>query len=213
MTYEWRDGAGRWRGHEHDERYGSIAVRLRGAELVAHLAARDIAILRFDDDPELAAGRERRVDRHDEVALLRTAGVAGVVARSFEQVVGAPGELAEQLIEEALEVGALGRRLRALAGSGVLGGFECDERLLDRLEAVVDLGPELVQRRMHPGGIEELGESRAIAVEVRLEHGADPPDRGVAAGAGGQLVDHRAELGANAPEPPVGAGQAPLRTP
>ena len=60
----------------------SIAVRLRRPKLVAHLATRHLSVLGLDHDAELGAAAHVRIERQDEVALLRPPGIAGIRARS-----------------------------------------------------------------------------------------------------------------------------------
>src|SRR5262249_39346732 len=143
-----------------------VAVRLGGSQLVPHLAAGHAPVLGLHDDPELAPRRQRRVERQDEIALLGTAGVARLRAAALEDVLAAPGDVAEQLLEAILDAGALGRRPRALAGPRRLGGLDRGEPLLDRREALLHLDAELVERRVEASGVEELRQARAVAVEV-----------------------------------------------
>ena len=58
--------------------------------------------------------------------------------------------------------------------------------------------------------IEQHRQLRGVAVEVALEHPADPPDRAVALRLVEQLVDHRAQGAAIPEEPLEGSGQAPV---
>ena len=77
---ERRDARRRVLRREHHERRGGVAVGLGGTKLVAHLAAGHSPVLRLDDDPQVAAAAEVRVEGQHEVALLRAPGVAGLVA-------------------------------------------------------------------------------------------------------------------------------------
>ena len=109
-----------------------------------------------------------------------------------------------------LEIAALRRRLGALAGAGGLGGLDRHELLLERAEALGDLGSELVQRRAEPRRVEQARESRRVAVEIGVEHPRDAADRRVAPGGVEQLLDHGAQLAAVAEERLEGARQAPV---
>ena len=80
---------------------------------------------------------------------------------------------------------------------------------MQRLEAVVHLDAELVERRVHARRVQELRQPRAVAVEVRLEHRADPADRGVSPAGVEELVDHRLQLAAVAQERLQRARQTP----
>ena len=88
------------------------------------------------------------------------------------------------------------------------GRLDGDEPLLDALEPRRDLLAELVHRRVEPGRVEEQRELGRVAVEVALEHPADPADRAVALLLVEQLVDHRAQGAAVAEEPLQGPRQA-----
>ena len=167
-------------GREDHEPDGGVAVHPCLAELVTHLAARDLAVLRLDDDPQLGATRDRGVECEDEVALLGAAVVAGVGAGALDEVVGAPRDVPEHALDQVLEVAALRGRLGALAGPGGPGGLERGELLGDLLEPGRDLGPELMERRAEPSRIEQRREPRGIAVEVGLEHRGHAPDGRVA---------------------------------
>ena len=110
--------------------------------------------------------------------------------------------------EQVLEVGALGR------GPGPLGtprggrGLDRDETLLQALEPGRDLLAELVHRRVEARRVEQLRELGRIAVEVPLEHRADPADGAVTLLLVEQLVDHRAQRAAIAEELLEGPRQA-----
>ena len=136
----------------------------------------------------------------DEVALLGLQHGAGLGPGPVEQVAGAAGQVGQHRLEEVLEVAALGRRPGALGATGRRGGLDRDEALLERLEAGRHLLAELVHRRVEPGRIEQERELRGVAVEVALEHRADPPDRAVALRLVEQLVDHRPQRAAVAEE-------------
>ena len=101
---------------------------------------------------------------------------------------------------EVLEVGALGRRSGALGAAGGGGRLDRDEALLEDLEPGRDLLAELVHRRVEPGRVEQQRELGGVAVEVALEHPADPPDRAVALRFVEQLLDHGAQRAAVAEE-------------
>ena len=61
-------------------------------------------------------------------------------------------------------------------------GLDRREPLVQPGEAVADLDPELVERRVHPGRVEEQGEARRVPVEVRPEQLAHLADRAVPLG-------------------------------
>ena len=102
--------------------------------------------------------------------------------------------------EQVLEVGALGRGPGPLGTPGRGRGLDRHEALLEALEAGRDLLAELVHRRVEAGRVEQDGELRGVAVEVALEHRADPADGAVALLLVEQLVDHRAQRAAVAEE-------------
>ena len=87
-------------------------------------------------------------------------------------------------------------------------------RSSSELEAGGHLLAELVHRRVEPGRVEQQRELGGVAVEVALEHRADPADRAVALRLVEQLVDHRAqrapiaeELLERARQPAVAVGE------
>ena len=129
---ERRDAGRCVRRREDDQPDRRAAVLLGLAQLVADGPHRHRAVLRLDDDPQVAAARDPRVDGQDEVALLGLDDGAGLRAGPVEQVAGAAGEVAEHRLEEVLEVGALGGRLRPLGATGGGGGLDGDEPLLER---------------------------------------------------------------------------------
>ena len=92
---------------EDDQSDRGAAVGLGLAELLPHLPARHLAVLGLDDDAEVRATGEHRVDGQDEVALLRSHRRARLIDRPVEQVAGAAGELTEECLDEILEVAAL----------------------------------------------------------------------------------------------------------
>ena len=107
---------------------------------------------------------------------------------------------AEHRLEQVLEVAALGRGPGTLGAAGGRGRLDRDEPLLERLEAVGHLLAELVHRGVEPGRVEQERELGRVAIEVALEHRADPADRAVALRLVEQLVDHRAQRAAVAEE-------------
>ncbi len=109
-------------------------------------------------------------------------------------------EVRQHRLEEVLEVAALGRRAGALGTTGRGRGLDRDEALLERAEAVGHLLAELVHRGVQPGRVEQDRELGCVAVEVALEHRADPADGAVALGLVEQLVDHRTQRAAVAEE-------------
>ena len=127
---------------EDDDRDGRASILAGLAQLVAHRAHRHRPVLGLDDDPQVAAAREPRVDGQDEIALLRLDERAGFGAGPVEQVAGAAGDVGEHRFEQVLEVAALGRGSGALGAAGRCGRLDRDEPLLERLEA----------RRRSPGG-------------------------------------------------------------
>ena len=163
------------------------------AELVAHRPHRHRAVLGLDDDLEVAPARDPRVDGQHEVALLRLERGPGLEPGPVEEVPGATRDLAEHRLEQLLEVGALGRGPGPLGSPGGGRGLDGDQALLEPLEPGRDLLAELVHRGVQPGRVEQVGELGGIAVEVLLEHPADPADGAVALGLVEQLVHHRAE--------------------
>ena len=65
-----------------------------------------------------------------------------------------------------------------------------------------------MHRRVEAGGVEQEGELRRVAVEVALEHPADPADRAVALRLVEQLLDHRPQGASIAEELLEGPRQA-----
>ena len=76
-----------------------------------------------------------------------------------------------------------------------------------RLEPGRHLLAELVHRGVEPRRVEQERELGRVAVEVALEHPADPADRAVALRLVEQLLDHRAQRAAVAEELLEGARQ------
>ena len=185
-------GRGVLRG-EDDQPDRSTTVLLRLAQLVADRAHRHRPVLGLDHDPQVAAARHPRVERQHEVALLRLHERPGLRAGPVQQVAGAPREVAEHRLEEVLEVGALCRRLRPLGATRRRGRLDRHEPLLERLEPRGDLLAELVHRRVESRGVEQVGELRRVAVEVRLQHPADAADGAVALLLVEELIDHATE--------------------
>ena len=102
---------------------------------------------------------------------------------------------------------ALRRRPGALRATGRGCRLDGDETLLEALEPGRDLLAELVHRRVEAGGVEEVGELGRIAIEVALQHPADPPDGAVALGLVEQLVHHGPQRAAVTEELLQGARQ------
>jgi hypothetical protein len=75
--------------------------------------------------------------------------------------------VAEHLLEEVLEVLALGRGARTLRRARGICRLDCRHALVELLEMLADLDPELVQRRADPRWIEQLREARGVAIEIR----------------------------------------------
>ena len=193
------DGA--WAGREDDQRDGGAAVLACLAQLLAHRPHRHRPVLGLDDDPDVAAARDPRVEGQHEVALLRLHDRAGLGPGPVEQVAGAAGEVGQHRLEQVLEVAALGGRPGSFGAARGRGRLDRDEALLERLEAGGHLLAELVHRGVEPGRVEQRRELRGVAVEVALEHRPDAPDRAVALRLVEQLVDHRPQRAAVAEEP------------
>ena len=150
---------------------------------------------------------QRRIDGQQVVALLGADDVTGLVAGAVDGVSGAPADLTQEGAHEVLEVGALGRRLLALAGTRRTGRLDRRQPLVEPREAVADLGPELVERGAQAGRVQQLGEPRGVAVEVAAEHRTHPAHGGVAPGLVEQLADERSQLAAITQELLQGARQ------
>ena len=157
--------------------------------------------------PRVSAGS--RVRTKSPFLDLMTAPVSAAVRSSRSP---APTALpsAEQLLEEVLEVAALGGALRALLGAGGRGGLERGDALVELGEALGDLAAELEERRAQAGGVEEGGELAAVAVDVRAEERLDAADGAVALRLVEELVGERAELAAVAQEGLERAREAPV---
>ena len=195
---------------EDDQADRRAAVLARLAQLLADRAHRHRAVLRLDDDPQVRASCHTRIDRDHEVALLRLQERTSLCSRPIEQVAGTARELAQEHVERLLEVRALRRRSGALGATRGCSRLDRNQALLDGLEPAADLLAELVHGRVQTGRVEQHRQLRRVAVEVALEHPADPPDRAVALRFVEQLVDHGAKGTAIAEEPLEGARQAPV---
>ena len=185
-------GRGMQRREDH-EADGRCAIGLGLAQFVAHHAAAHGAILRLDDDAQVRTARELRVDAEHEVALLAARHVAGFAAGAVHDVAGAARELRQDGLEQRLEVGALGRRLRPLGSARGGRCLDGGQSIIELGEAVADLGPELVQGRVHPRGVQQQRQLRGVAVEVGAQQLAHPANGAVALGLVEQFADHRAE--------------------
>ena len=178
------------------------------AQLLADRAHGHRAVLRFDDDPQVRTACDAWIDRDHEIALLRLQERTRLRSGPIEQVAGATRELAQEHVEHLLEVRALRRGSGTLGATGGGGRLDRNQALLDGLEPAADLLAELVHRRVQPRRVEQHRELRGVAVEVALEHPADPPDRAVALRLVEQLVDHGAQGAAIPEEPLEGSRQA-----
>ena len=188
---------GRAEDHEPDGR-GPVLLRL--AELLADRPTRHRPILGLDDDPEVRATGPRRVERDHEVALLRAELLADRPTRPVDQVTKTTGGIAEQRLQEVLEVAALRRGPRPLDRAGRCRGLDGREPFVDAFEAAGHLVPELVHRGVLAGRVEEQGQLRRVSVEVGAEQRLQPADGAVPLRLVEQLADERPELAAIAEE-------------
>ena len=165
----------------------------------------------------LAAADGVRVERDHEVPLLRAEHVAGGVRGALQDVVRATQGVRQEVLHEVLEVRALGCRTGALGRPRRGRRFDGGEAVVEVLEALAHLGPELVQRRSQPRRVEQLCEPGSVTVEEGAQEEAHPADGGIApllveqlAGEGPQLAtvaEERLE-GARQPAIPVGEVRA-----
>ena len=185
------DGA--WAGVKTTTATAAPRFSLASRSSVADRPHRHRAVLRLDHDPDVAAPRDPGVEGQHEVALLGLHERAGLRPGPVEQVAGAAGQVGEHRFEQVLEVAALGRRSGSLGAASGGGCLDRHQALLERAEPGGHLLAELVHRRVEPGRIQQQRELGGIAVEVALEHRADPADGAVALRLVEQLVDHRTQ--------------------
>ena len=115
----------------------------------------------------------------------------GLRTGPVQQVAGTTCQIAQHGLEQVLEIAALGRRTGPLQASGGGGGLDGHQALLKRLEARCHLQTELMHRRVESGRVEQHRELGRVAIEVTLQHPADPADGAIAFRFIEQLVDHR----------------------
>ena len=166
-------------------------------------------VLGLDHDAQLVAAGAARVDGEDEVAFLPLDLVAGDHPGPFEHVSEPLRDTPEQILQDILEIATLGGPFRALLPARPVGlGLGLD---LGRegVEPPGDLRVEAVEGRALTGGIEQLGESAAVAFEVRTQHRLELPDGRLAAARVEQLGNELAELALVAQEPLQRTGQPP----
>ena len=149
--------AGAWAGVNTTSADGRIAVGLRRAQLVAHLAAGHLPVLRLDHDAQLRAAAHVRIERQDEVALLRAPGIAGIRAAFARAGHSAPRAMSPSIASRRSSKSApFAADLARSPAAGLLRGLEGHELVVERPEALGRPRPELVERRAHPGRVEEL---------------------------------------------------------
>ena len=148
------------------------------------------------------------VERDHEVALLGAHPSASLETGPVEEVAGTPSDAAELDLKEVLEVGALGGRLGTLRPAGGGRSLHGRQALVEPGETIGDLGPELVERRVHPCRVEQGRQARGIAIEVTPEQLLHAADGAVAFRRVEELVDVALESAAISEEALQRARQA-----
>src|SRR5688500_1934297 len=105
---EWSNAGGRVGRRENRHGHSRAAVALGIRELVSNLAPGNVPVLGLDDDAQLPAATQLRVNGQHEVALLGTHHVAAGQAGSLDCVSSGADRVAQKLFENVLEIRALG---------------------------------------------------------------------------------------------------------